>query len=104
MVLLTLPLMILTRSNEHHEIHPLLFHQALRLGRRYGWQPLGTGAPRDWADHCWEAWDETEYDCCLGETIIAEDARRWAAALAEALDDIPDENTVIALSMSSGAH
>ena len=65
--------------------------KALELAQVYGWKPQGTRPPSqiDFYDICAE-WDG-RYLTNDGQTVKAEDARWLAAALEQALNDIPDE-------------
>lgn len=65
--------------------------KALELAQLYGWEPLGTNPPSyiDFYEFCAE-WDG-RYLTNDGQTVKAEDARSLAAALEQALNDIPDE-------------
>lgn len=64
----------LVRASEAFDCDPYLFGVAIRLGERYGRIQL---AGLDG----------------FGELVPADNARCWAAALHEVLDDIPNENT-----------
>ena len=66
--------------------------KALELAQVYGWKPLGTRPPShiDFYDLLVE-WDG-RYLTNDGQTVKAEDARWLAAALEQALNDIPDES------------
>jgi hypothetical protein len=65
--------------------------KALELAQLYGWEPLGTHPPShlDFYELCAE-WDG-RYLTNDGQLVKEEDAHSLAAALEQAMNDIPDE-------------
>ena len=59
----------------------------LELGEQYGWEPIGTGAPRGMPA---EEWEGEEYCSNDGQLFKARDAKNLAKALESALADFPD--------------
>lgn len=69
-----------------------IWQKVLELARLYNWEPEGTSEPPNWRDvetESPEIW-MGQYDVYLGERVSARDAAAIAAALENALDDLPD--------------
>lgn len=66
---------------------------ALELAHMYGWQPLGTHPGRNAGFNRLDQWDGN-YLTCDEQVVGEEDARQIAAALRQALDDIPDHDAM----------
>lgn len=65
----------------------------LGLAFRYGWRPKGTVEPPHWDFNPWSrsaaAWTGKDYFSTLGQRVSDADAAAMAAALEDALPDIP---------------
>src|SRR3954470_22740492 len=84
---------LVNRNQEEFGISILSWYKVLNLAYICGWVPAGSVAPVDWEsdseDALQHAWDG-RYHSSDGQWITAEDAARFADALENGLDDIPD--------------
>ncbi len=68
-----------------------IWQKLMNLAQIYGWNPAGTLEPPEWDREANEDWNSS-YDIFAGEWVTDDDARGLAAALDQALDDLPDNS------------
>jgi hypothetical protein len=78
---------LVNKAQDEFGISILSWYKVLNLAYICGWVPAGTVAPEDWESE--SPWDG-RYHSSDGQWITSEDAARFADALANGLDDIPD--------------
>lgn len=72
---------VMLREDEVLDVEPAVWFGAMSLARVYGWTPAGTVRDARWSG-C--------YVVPAGQQLTEDDAAALSAALASALDDIPD--------------